>query len=151
MTFPVFSPLLHFSRFISSNFLRYWRYRLATESDVLLSLLALRRWSLPLDSETWIMSLLVCGICLYPWKLDRRMERGEREKINEWKINRKALDPSLIPPTGHLRELYLSFLLSLMDSELMPRTDPLIPFIFTLWSVLVWNTWFECVFQCKHM
>lgn len=107
----LFSPSPPLPSHISSNFLRYWGDRHATESDVVLSLLAPRSWSLPLDSKTWIMSLLVCGISLSPppccrqhiplWKLDGRMERGE--KINKWKINRKALDPSLIRPTGHLR------------------------------------------------
>lgn len=74
------------------------------------------------------MSLLVCGISpalfsqlqtTYPSVKVRRVD-GER-RINEWKINRKALDPSLIPPTGHFRHSQwalhasLALLLSLMD------------------------------------
>lgn len=40
-------------------------YCLATESDVVLSHPALKSWSLPSDSKTWIMSLLdCCGISL---------------------------------------------------------------------------------------
>lgn len=56
------------------------------------------------------------------------MERGEREKINEWKINRKALDPSYsflpLDISDTHRELSLpvsSAFLSLLDSELMDR------------------------------
>lgn len=59
------------------------------------------------------------------------MERGGKEKINEWKINRKALDPSLIPPTGRLSEASplspsAPSVLRLMGLA-VPQMDPLIP------------------------
>lgn len=113
--------LFHHFCFISSDFLRYWGYRLTP---------ARSSWSLPLDSETRIMPPLVCGIspslCFLSLAYKPHIHlsnsvSGWREEKGALKINKKALHPSLIPPTGHLTDTQRPsslFLLSLLASVL---------------------------------
>lgn len=115
-----------------------WWYTIFACSEELIS--PFRLWYLDnIHVSLWNLSLslscslhpLCCKLYLYLWKFDVWVERVGKEEINERGINKKALDPSLIPPTGHFRLSKSSHCLSFSLWWTVSLSCRWIPWIFT--------------------